>query len=807
MDKAKKKRIKKYITWICLAALVALLAVMPLLAQREAEADGPVASILEGTASMGDVEIGLRGGGTLSAGNAMHVELPKGVKITEFLVKNGDVVREGDPVAAVDKISVMTTIVQVRDTLDYIQDEMADAKDDTVASTISATAGGRVKEVYAEAGDSVQDVMLKHGALAVLSLDGLMAVDLEVDTVLASGDTVYVTFEDGTEVSGRVESNLDGKLVVTVEDEKYEAGTKVTVADEDGGNLGAGALYVHNAWKATAFSGTVRSVYAKKNTDVYDGATLFNLKDTDFAGTLESLASLHREYEELLQDLFTMYETEVITAPCDGKISGVDQDSPFLLSAIAGEQGWFVDLLSAPVEETGWSVMFLANVEEVCTSDESCQAKKHEEGCPLKCTGREGCTAVDHDPGCAVFCTMLPDCGNLNHKTGCLGVCTGNESCQSTRSHEHHQKTCVKRCISDLDEDPETTCDSDVHYDACIENCIESEECTALTHKEGCYFHGVTYTAMAVKVDIAAIDGLRVIYGNTTYQVTPDGSGWKLVSPDKLQDVFVGDSQPLAVADPSQYQAGDILLIVTGINSSGQTVYQQTALYQKAQSETPGFPGGFPGFPGFGGFGDLSSLFAGMGGMGGMYGGMPQTNGFELFDLKGDVLMTVTEQDVMTLTIALDEHDIAKVALDQIAQVKITPLKGRTFEAVVTDIGTIGMNSGGSSKFTVELTLDLEADMLSGMSATAYLPLHTKKDVLTIPAAALVEDGSRTVVHTALDPETGEPSAPVEVTTGVSDGILVEILSGLEDGEVYYYSYYDTLELSTEVETDKYSFG
>jgi len=69
------------------------------------------------------------------------------------------------------------------------------------------------------------------------------------------------------------------------------------------------------------------------------------------------------------------------------------------------------------------------------------------------------------------------------------------------------------------------------------------------------------------------------------------------------------------------------------------------------------------------------------------------------------------------------------------------------------------------------------------------------------------EDGGRTLICTALDAETGEPAAAVEVITGVSDGEKVEILSGMTAGDVYYYSYYDTLELSTEVETDKYTFG
>ena len=806
MEKAKKKQLKKYISWISVVALVALLAAMPLLARSEAEADGPVASILEGTVQTGNLELGLRGGGTLTAGNAMDVELPKGVKITEFLVKNGDLVKEGDPVAAVDKVSVMTAIVQVRDSMEYIREEMAEAENEKAASTVKAVAGGRVKQVFAQAGDSVQDVMLRHGALAVLSLDGMMAVELETATTYAAGDSVTVTFDSGETVFGRVESNLDGRMVVTVEDNDYEVDTPVTVSDQDNIPIGRGKLSVHNAWKATAFTGRVSTVSAKENTDVRDGTTLFTLKDTDYAGTRDSLAVMHREYEQLLQKLFAMYETEVLTAPCDGRVSGVDPDSEFLLSDIQGQQGWFVDLLTAPAEEQGFAVMLLSSVTTECTGDDHCPAKKgeHEDGCPMKCTNKEGCTAKEHNEGCAVFCTGLPDCANQNHKTGCLGVCTGNELCQSARPAATHLKSCVKRCISDTDEDPATTCDSDKHYDACIENCTGDEECTALTHKENCRKYGVTYVACAAKITLLGADA-QVIWGNTWYDVVPEGKGWKLVNPSELLDQFPGmnGTDYVGPALPADCGVGDTILVISEVDQKGNILSQKSYLYQKAESggAAPGIPGGFPGL------GDLSGLFAGMGGMAGMtglYGG--QTTGYEFYDLEGDVLMTVTEQDGMTLTITLDQQDISKVSLGQTAQVKVNPLKGRSFTAEVTDIGLFGTGSGGSSKYEVELTMPLEEDMIAGMSATAYLPLYTRMDVLTVPVAALIQEGGKTLICTALDEETGEPAAPVEVTTGASDGTSVEILSGLAKGDRYYYSYYDTLELSTEVEERKFGF-
>ena len=810
MDKAKKKQLKKYLAWISMIAVVALLAVMPLLARQEAEEDGPVASVLEDTAQIGSLETGLRGGGVLTADHSEVVELPDGVKITGFLVKNGDIVSEGDPVAEVDRVSVMTAIVRVREALDYIQEQMGDVKTASSTSALKATAGGRVKQVFAKPGDDVQDVMLRHGALAVLSLDGMMAVELEQNTLLAAGDPVCVIFEDDREVSGRVESNLDGVLVVTVNDENYEVGQQVLVTAEDGGRIGSGALFVHNAWKAMAFDGTVSSVSARENTDVRSGAQLFTLKDADINGTLESLASLHRDYEELLQKLFAMHESGVLTAPCDGKVSGVDGDSPYLLAAIAGEAGWFVDLLDSEPEETGWTVMLLSSTGTPCTGDENCKAGKndHEADCPMRCTGKEGCKAAEHNPGCAVYCTGRSDCANLNHKTGCLGVCTGNDLCQSTRSHQYHVGNCIKRCISDRDTDPATHCDAAVHYPGCIENCTESDDCTALIHKENCPYYGITYTAVAVKVNLAAMEGLLVIPGTVTYQVEPEGESWKLVNPASIQDVFVGDPQPLVVGNPQDYQAGDILLIVTGTNAQGQVMYQDIVLYERAaQNEQPG--GGFPG----GGM-DMDDILAGLmgggfGGFGGLggFGGMPQVAGVELYPLETNALMTVTEQNVMKLNITVDEHDIGKLKPGLTAQVKINALKGRSFEAEVTEVGAVGTNNGGSSKFTVELTLPMEADMLPGMSATVWIPMYTKMEVLTVPVAALVEVGGKSLVYTVLDPETGEPASPVEVETGISDGIRVEILSGLNRGDKIFYSYYDTVELTTDVEQSKYTFG
>ena len=57
-----------------------------------------------------------------------------------------------------------------------------------------------MKIVYAQKDDDVSACMMEHGALAVLSLDGYMAVDIDAGS-LAAGDKVILTAKTGSVVN------------------------------------------------------------------------------------------------------------------------------------------------------------------------------------------------------------------------------------------------------------------------------------------------------------------------------------------------------------------------------------------------------------------------------------------------------------------------------------------------------------------------------------------------------------------------------------------------------------------------------
>jgi len=84
------------------------------------------------------------------------------------------------------------------------------------------------------------------------------------------------------------------------------------------------------------------------------------------------------------------------------------------------------------------------------------------------------------------------------------------------------------------------------------------------------------------------------------------------------------------------------------------------------------------------------------------------------------------------------------------------------------------------------------------MNATVLLTEKVETNVLTIPLAALNEDGNTVTVYTGYDAETDTLTAPVPVITGFSDGENVEIRSGLSAGDSYYYRYADAIAYRTE---------
>ena len=693
MDKARKKNIWRIIVLVCAACVVALLAAMPLIAKQDDAEDGPKASILSDTVSTGSINTELIGGGTLADDDAVTIALPSAVKLKEFLVTNGDAVTEGTAIATVDRITVMTAIAQVQETLEYLSEQIEEASNTDSEQSVAALAGGIVKILYTAEGDSVQSVMLEHGALAVLSLDGLMAVDLETESTLPVGTAVTVTLSDGTAVSGKITKNLAGEMTVTLEDDSYAVNDPVQVNAEDGTTIGSGELYIYSPWNATAYAGTVKSVKVGVGEKLRAGKTIMVLEDVGYSAAYRQLISQRQKYEELMLELFKMYQTETITAPCDGVVSGIDKNS----------------------------VPLLANTQEFTIS--------------LLVNAPDGNDETVYTNFAAKVVSAMDGQWNL----------MVNPAPQDVTDYKDLSGVSVQ--------DAEMTQEASLTADIPVYVLVKGDW---------------------KQTDARAGDLILIAFDEASTPV------WAVRIADGESPV------PDATEPPTEEPSAP----PTEIPTEPSIPNDPTIPSQPSNPETPANPSN-PGFPSGGGsWGDMS-------GSGMDSGFIPdQEPAFELYGLDMAQIAAVTPQDTMTLEITIDEMDIKALQLGMTAQVKIVALGGEKHTATITEIGNTGANNGGNSKYTVELTMDRAANMLSGMNATATIVLYTVNDVLMIPADALVENGNQTIVYTGYDEETKTLLDPVTVKLGSSDGENVEILEGLAAGQTYYYAYYDTLEIS-----------
>ena len=148
---------------------------------------------------------------------------------------------------------------------------------------------------------------------------------------------------------------------------------------------------------------------------------------------------------------------------------------------------------------------------------------------------------------------------------------------------------------------------------------------------------------------------------------------------------------------------------------------------------------------------------------------------------------TIVSDDDACLTLSIDEADILSIEEGQTATVSVDAIEDETFEGTVTSVTTTTSGSSGSVKYTAEVTVERTDEMLLGMSASATITVSEAEDAVLIPVSALQESGTTTFVYTEADDE-GNLSGAVEVETGLSDGTNVEILSGLSEGDVVYYT-------------------
>jgi HlyD family secretion protein len=149
----------------------------------------------------------------------------------------------------------------------------------------------------------------------------------------------------------------------------------------------------------------------------------------------------------------------------------------------------------------------------------------------------------------------------------------------------------------------------------------------------------------------------------------------------------------------------------------------------------------------------------------------------------GTELMTLAEMDDLIFKGSVDEIDVGKLSEGLPAEIEIGAIPDKKLDGKLTKISPKAHRDQGSTLFEVEIIIDdLESGFLrAGYSANADMIIARADSVVVVPERLVrIEDS---VFSVEIQDTTGVISTR-EVKTGLSDGINIEIVEGVEPGEM-----------------------
>jgi HlyD family secretion protein len=145
----------------------------------------------------------------------------------------------------------------------------------------------------------------------------------------------------------------------------------------------------------------------------------------------------------------------------------------------------------------------------------------------------------------------------------------------------------------------------------------------------------------------------------------------------------------------------------------------------------------------------------------------------------GSTLATLADMNDMIFEGLVDESEVGKLRQGMELILNVGALEGKPFKATLEYISPKGVTDQGTIKFTIRaaVVLDKELFLRSNYSANADIVLDRRDDALAINEGNLIIEGKSTFVEVETAPQKFEKR---EIKTGLSDGINIEVLSGLK---------------------------
>ena len=160
----------------------------------------------------------------------------------------------------------------------------------------------------------------------------------------------------------------------------------------------------------------------------------------------------------------------------------------------------------------------------------------------------------------------------------------------------------------------------------------------------------------------------------------------------------------------------------------------------------------------------------------------------------GGKIMEIVDFTNLQVSIKVDEYQLSTLAVGAPVTINIDSI-GRSVQGSVSEISREAKNENGVAYFTAIVDFQGDAQIRIGMNAEVVIVKEQADNVLTVPVDA-IQFGADNETFVLVKNES-EETENRPVTTGITDGINIQITEGLAENEVVFIPMIITPETST----------
>lgn len=152
----------------------------------------------------------------------------------------------------------------------------------------------------------------------------------------------------------------------------------------------------------------------------------------------------------------------------------------------------------------------------------------------------------------------------------------------------------------------------------------------------------------------------------------------------------------------------------------------------------------------------------------------------------GTTIATVANMNDLIFRGNIDETEVGRLSTGMTMKITIGALQDLKFDARLEYIAPKATDQNGANQFEIKAAVNLPSNatnIRSGYSANAEIVLAEAKNVLAVQESAIEFDGDDTYVYVIKGEGEKQTYERRKVQTGISDGINIEIRSGVKPNE------------------------